>query len=295
MGRACTSGIATMRGILLLATLTASAFGADGLRFEAVLEAEGDVQAPAAEAGLLAEVVVSPGDQVAAGDLVARLDDEAAQAAVARARAELQIATVTAEADVAVRIAQKEREVAAAELARSERAVSNVERAISQSKLDQLQLDVDKATLKVEEAELAIKINELTRDLKKEELRVAQKALDNRSVVAAFDGMVVEVARDVGDWVQPGDPIARIVRTYRLRAEAVIPSAQAAATLVGREVDVLVDGNAGPVARGRVVFVSPIVDRFNDEVRCQAEIDNSAGRLRAGQRVVLSVRQHESP
>lgn len=259
------------------------------LEVEAILEAADDVEAPALEAGPLAEILVRPGDRVEQGDLLARLDDEAARAEVDRARADLDIAAEAAGSDVAVRIAQKERDVAAAELERSRRTVANVDRAISQSKLDQLQLDVDRAKLKIEEAELQMRIGELNRELKRHELAAAQKKLDGRSIRAAFAGVVVEVLGDVGEWLQAGDPVARVVQTSVLRAEAVLPSASASSSLVGAAVSVETIGDAQSRATGRITFVSPIVDRFNNEVRVHAEIDNAAGKLRAGERVVLTI------
>lgn len=280
-----------MRAWWLVAAILSLSPGAAtaSLEVEAILEAADDVEAPALEAGLLAEIVVRPGDRVEKGDLLARLDDEAAQAEVDRARADYDIAAEAAGSDVAVRIAQKERDVAAAELERSRRTIANVDRAISQSKLDQLQLDVDRATLKIEEAELQMRIGELNRDLKRHEMTVAQKKLESRSIRAAFAGVVVEVSGDAGEWLQAGDSVARVVQTDVLRAEAVLPSASASSSLVGATVTVSSGDDRQPRATGRITFVSPIVDRFNDEVRVHAEIDNAAGKLRAGERVVLTV------
>ena len=63
------------------------------------------------EAGVLAAVEVREGQLVAAGDLLARMDDTQAQLASKRAQIELDTARVEAANDVDVRFAQKSTEV----------------------------------------------------------------------------------------------------------------------------------------------------------------------------------------
>ena len=54
-------------------------------------------------------------------------------------------------------------------------------------------------------------------------------------------GMVVQIKRQRGEWVQPGDVVVRVVRLDRLRAEAFINAHEIGGDLVGRPVTLTVD------------------------------------------------------
>jgi macrolide-specific efflux system membrane fusion protein len=243
-----------------------------------------EVEVPAQEEGLLAEVLVKEGDRVRRGDLLARLDDETAQVAVERASTEVAIAERKAGNDVSIRFARKATEVAQAELARAKESVQKYPKSISDTEIDKLTLTVDRSRLEIEQAEHLLGVERLTQQLKQQERAAAQLSLERRKMLAPIDGVVVEVNARPGEWMEPGEKVLRILRMDRLRAEGFIAANQISPGLLGSAARVTVDlpSRKGFTVTGQVVFVSPEIDPVNGQVRVWVEIENPDLLLRPG-------------
>jgi multidrug efflux pump subunit AcrA (membrane-fusion protein) len=239
---------------------------------------------------------------------------------------EFDVAQSEALNDVAVRAAAKSRDVADNEYQRGLRSREASKNSVSESTLDGLRLEMEKMGLAheqaefvlsvlklkldakkagmrtqglaVEEAELAVQEVEsqmqlagLQADLKRNDVEAAQLSLSQRAAVSPIEGVVVELPLRTGEWVKPGDKVARIIRLSRLRAEGFLPLAKATGSLVGRSVVIEVAaGETGKVTReGRITFVSPDVDPINQQVRMWAEFDNPDGTLLPGLRATIRV------
>ena len=249
------------------------------------------VEVTAMESGILAEVLVKEGELVKDSDVLARLDDAEARIAVSRAKVELEIARQQADSDVRVCAAEKTWEVAKAELKRATESVESYKKSVSATELDRLNLTVEQTSLQIEQAKLDRTIAELTADLRKNEYDQANLKVARHRVLAPIDGMVVQVNRKKGEWVQPGDVVIRILRVNRLRAEFFLNASQLEVDLSGRPAHLTVDLPGRPKARfpGRIVFVSPEINAVNDQVRVWAEIDNSDLVLRPGLKGSLTI------
>ena len=115
-------------------------------------------------------------------------------------------------------------------------------------------------------------------------------AVARRQVTAPFPGVVVQVHKHVGDWVQPGDKLLRVIRLDRLRVEAFLEAASVTPNMEGQPVALSVEGKAASaVYRGKLTFVSPEIDPFNKSVRILAEIDNPNLTLQPGSRGILTI------
>jgi macrolide-specific efflux system membrane fusion protein len=94
-----------------------------------------------------------------------------------------------------------------------------------------------------------------------------------------LDGVVVDVRRHVGEWVQPGDVVLHVVRLDRLRVEGFVKAADVPASRIrGRNVTVTVEvagqgGKERHEVTGKVVFVSPLLQTGGD-YRVWAEVKN---------------------
>src|SRR5438876_950872 len=132
----------------------------------------------------------------------------------------------------------------------------------------------------VEISSAVIKISEevagLTRDIRDSEHKIASEQLERRTILAPLRGMIVEVLRRRGEWVQPGDTVVRIVRLDRLKAEGFLPAKHASLDLVGSKVRLKVVGadNKATEFPGHIVFVNPEIDPLNSQVRVWAEVEN---------------------
>lgn len=248
-------------------------------------------ESPAREAGLLAELPIVPGQTVAAGQLLAKIDDLDARLRVEKATAEVEIAQAEAANDTKVRFAKAAAEVAQAELQRALDSRGRFERSVSQTELDKLQLEADRGRLAVEQAQHELQLTQQTLRLKLKERELATAALQRRAIESPLAGVVAEVLRRRGEWVEPGQAVVRIVRVDRLRVEGFLSAEQASDRLVGRAVrlSLATSGPAFGDLPGVITFVSPEIDPVNGQVRIWAEIDNRARHLRPGMRGSLTI------
>lgn len=250
------------------------------------------VNVPAREAGVLQSVSAREGDLVTEGERLAVIDDAEAQLDKRRAEIELQIAREKAEKDIKVRLCRKSAEVAWAELRRSEESNRQFKGAVSQAEVERQRLTAEKADLEIEQAEHERVLDQLTATLKENEVAAAIRAVERRHILAPLAGMVVQVDRRAGEWVEPGETVLRMLRIDRLRAEGFVHADDATAELVGRPVVFTVESPGRPPVRGegKVTFISPEINPVNNQVKIWAEIDNPKLALRPGLQGRLMIR-----
>jgi macrolide-specific efflux system membrane fusion protein len=159
---------------------------------------------------------------------------------------------------------------------------------ISQTELDRLRLDAEKADLALRQAKHDLEIAKLTWQLKQNEAEFAARSVERRRITAPLTGVVVEVNRRRGEWVEPGHKVLRIVRLDRLQAEGFLDVRQARG-LVGRRVTLRAGEDLPQPYVGQIVFVSPEVDPINHQVRILAEIENPDLTLQPGIHATLVV------
>ena len=249
------------------------------------------VDVPAREAGVMAAVEVREGQLVAEGDLLARIEDTEARIAEEKTRIELVIAEENAKNDVNTRFAKKSVEVAKAELRRSEESIDQYPNSISDSEMDRLRLVVERAILEVEQAEHEAKVAGYTQRVKLNELQAAEEKVKRRRIDAPLGGVVVQINRRRGEWVEPGEMVLRILRLDRLRAEGFLESRYVRDDFRDWQVTLTVDlpGEPGAELPGKVVFISPEIDPVNSQVSVWVEVENESLRLRPGMRAKLTI------
>ena len=188
-------------------------------------------------------------------------------------------------------LAKEEQHVAEEDLARALKSREKFSESISPSELDHMRLRVAQARLQGVQAEHERKLNELKRQLREQDVQLAEDLCGQRRIESPLDGVVVEVYRRAGEWVEPGEKVARVIRIDKLRAEGFLDIAKFREDLVGARVTVSVDvPGAGPQqVPGRVVFVSPEVDPVNRQVRISADIENQDLRLIPGLRGAMTI------
>jgi RND family efflux transporter MFP subunit len=242
------------------------------------------VEVSARDAGALAAVEVQEGQRVREGQLLARLEDTEAKLARNKAQFEFDIAKKQAASDVKIRYAKTSLEVATTEERRGLESVGKFSKSVSQSELDQLRLAKEKAALEFEQAGEDQEIARLTARLKENEVQACTFNVERRQIVSPIAGVVVQIKRHKGEWVQLGESIVRIVRVDRLRAEAFLNSHDVSGDLAGRPVSLVVDLPGAPKSEfpGKIVFISPEVNPVNGQFRVWAEIENRDQLLRPG-------------
>jgi membrane fusion protein, multidrug efflux system len=271
---------------LLAAALASVAIPAAGEDIEVssvLIKLIEQVEVPAREAGVLQAVPVREGQLVDAGAALAQIDDAGAKFDLRKAELELAGARKLAESDVKVRYALKSSEVAKTELRRALESEKRLAESVSDSELDQLRLVAERTELEIEQAQLDLDVAGTARELKENDVRTAEHAIDQRRITAPLAGFVAEIHRHRGEWVQPGEPIMRILRLDRLRAEGLVDARSVRGDLNGRPVKLTIKADdASAQYSGKIVFVSPEIDPVGGQVRVWAEIENSDLQLRPG-------------
>jgi macrolide-specific efflux system membrane fusion protein len=249
------------------------------------------VAVPAREGGVIKRIEVREGDLVDEDAFLARIDDDEALLTAERARIEVEIARKQAENDIKVRFAKKSAEVAAAELKRSREAVERYSKSVSDTEIDRLRLSAERAVLEIEQSQHDLDTNKLLTALKESEHRLAVHNVERRKILSPIAGVVVEINRHRGEWVEAGETVMRILRVDRLRAEGFVDSKVVSSDLAGRLVTLHVDLPGKPKSefQGKLVFVSPEVNPVNGQVRVWAEIENRGLLLRPGLQGSLSI------
>ena len=246
-------------------------------------------EVPARALGPRTELTVREGDLVKTGQTLAKIDDTEAALAAQRAETELAVARREAANELPVLAATKAAEAARAELKRAGESMAKYDKSVSHSELDRLRLAADEAEFKQKQAVHVRESAALTARVKENELQTIQHRLRLHQIMAPISGVVVEIKRRPGEWVEPGIPVVRLVLMDRLRVEAFYDVALLPTDLVGRPVKLrLAPADGKPTEySGRITFVNPEVNPVNGQVRIWAEVENRDGALRSGMQGTL--------
>jgi len=254
---------------------------------------------PAREAGVLVQLTVREGATVSKGDVIAKIDDNQPQMERRKAKAEHDQALAKAESDVDVRYAQKAQAVAQKASEKAEQSHKSVPGSVTDVERDRLRLEWEKSGLQIEQASLERRLNDLTAAAKGVEVEASENGIERRLIKAPLDGIVVQVFPHQGEWMQPGDPLARVVRTDKLRVEGFVDASKWGPDKVrNRPVTVTVMLDNGPQEfAGRIIFVSPLVESGDYRVFAEVENRQADGEwlLQAGQTVTMTIHSKQAP
>lgn len=243
-----------------------------------LLQAIDDVQVPAQEAGVIVALRVKEGMQVEADDPepLGRIDDSKARMAKLIAEAEKKVADKKAKSEVNVEYAKAAERVARKVVEAFELANKKSPGSKPEVEIERVRLDHERTQWQIRQAELDREVEELTAEAKQTQVDAAEEDIRRRRIVSPIDGEVVEVRPRLGEWVNAGDPVLRIIRLDQLRAIGRVNVAEVAPyELRGRPVRLLVDLERGrrEEFEGRVVWVDPRV-ASNGEYEFWVEVDN---------------------
>ena len=239
---------------------------------EGVVEPVRRVRLAAAEMGLIDELLVDVGDEVAVGEVLARLDTKAENAALAVAR---EAASGTGESEaaraalgLAEETLRRLRHLDAAAVRRSE-----LERAVMQWRL---------AAARVRAAEEQTAVRQ-------RELRRAQIAVKRRDVISPIAGVITEVHHRAGEYLSPSEPVVVTV----MDIESVVARFAVAPTIAdrlkpGQTLNVHVVG-VGIIPSAPVRRIAPTVDAASGTVEVEVLLENPERRIRPGHRCTLSL------
>jgi multidrug resistance efflux pump len=250
---------------------------------------------------------------------IAQATLEEAKQLLSQLKLDAEAATRLAAQDISIRQATRDSEVSAQELERAITARKNFSSSVADQQLSKLTLARDQDVLKLEKAQFDQSIEQirsrsreamvgqqqsavqrLERTLAKvrsehenaqleilrlqKQVAIAEARLDRRHLKAPFSGVVVEKIRGAGEWVEPGQPVLRMIRLDVLYVEGFVSTEQVSSQSRGQKVMVECGPESSPTrTEGVLIFVSPESDSINRQVRIRAEITNPEQRLLPGE------------
>jgi macrolide-specific efflux system membrane fusion protein len=282
-----------MLSIVCLMIPAAPTLGQEELLVDSVLLAAlEEIEVPARQSGALLEWAVAEGATVTADELLTRIDDTEARLELDRAQIELDNARRNAENDVKIRVAEAAAEVAAAELRRAVESHKQYPNSVSEAELDHLRLAAEHAKLQVEQARYDLQTAQLALRLHENARQQAERLVERHRIATPTSGRIVQILRRRGEWVEPGQPVARVLGLERLKAVGHLDARNAAADLTGRPVRLRVQpSDDGPPVEfaGKITFVHSEINPVTEQLDFWAEIVNPNLVLRPGQKASLVI------
>lgn len=290
MKRNCIAAL--LGGMVLLAS---GARGEDAEVTRCFVTVLKQVEVAAREPGIIEQLDIKEGVLLKTGQEVGHLKLLRAKLEREQAAFELAAARKESENDVNVRYAHAATDVAVAELEEKIAANKRVKGSVSAAELRRLELEVSRARLQIEQAEHEQEVAKMTTKIREARLNLAEANLARLKIHTPVEGVVVELFRQEGEWVNPGDPICRIVQVHRLRVQGWLPASKYGPEVADRTVTVFVPLPGGKIKEvpGKVTFVSPEVDTATNEFEVWAEVENPKLVLRPGTRASMKIHLDE--
>ena len=232
------------------------------------------VEVPAEVEGVLTELKIEEGDEVRTDQIMAIIDATVADLTVQLKEAEEAEARIKASDDVNLRDAQNNKELADAEAAAF--AELRLQGAIGKWDAKRKKLEANKQDLRIELAELDNRSKRVQVIIKQTELKIANEEMAKRRVESPVDGFVEQRLAQKGQWVQPGTPIAKVMRMDKLRVQGDLNGLNYPGVVArGMPVRVEIKTSADATTRfdGRLGFVSMNIDAYGNH-RVWVDIEN---------------------
>lgn len=220
--------------------------------------------------GLVTEIKVQKGSRVKKGDVLVRLDDREQQAQAQLAARSLEAAKAVAEqarleAELAQRLWNRTQSLARNDV------VSETAREQDQTRSLTTQAASLAAKARILEAEAA--------------LEAARATLSKTVIAAPFDGIVLDVTIEVGEWISPSPPgvlippVVDLIDPRALYLSAPIDEADVARLRVGLPVRVTLDAFRGQSFDGTLTYISSFVEARQEQnrtLRIEAELKETS-------------------
>lgn len=208
--------------------------------------------------GLVTEIAVKKGSQVKQHDVLLRLDDSEHRAQVQLARSALEAARSAAH-QAQLEAANAQRDWKRTQALAQSQVVS--ETLIDQAHTRALATEAASATAqaRIQEAEAS--------------LAAAQAILAKTTMKAPFDGVVLDVSTEVGEWISPSPPgvfippVVDLIAPASLYLSAPIDEADVARIKVGLAVRITLDAFRGKSFAGTLTYASSFVETRQEQNR----------------------------
>lgn len=236
----------------------------------------------------ITELNADHGDVVKQGQILAKLHATQQEAKVARARgavASAEAAVKKAEANVV-----KAHAILAQKLEVNRRKQQLVSRQVTSAQVGeeaQRDEDVAKADLLVAESDIEVARAQLSDA--SAQLAYEAATLEQHTLVAPFDALVVDRQKELGTVIKAGDPIFTLVAIGSIWALAYIDEARAGAIGEGQPAEVRLRSLPNQVFSARVVRIGIESDRVSEERRVYVKCEQCPVRFHLGEQAEVLI------
>lgn len=217
--------------------------------------------------GVLERLMVERGDQVVAGQVLARLTAQVERASVS-------VAEARSQADAELRQAMAAAELAQRKLQRAKDLLK--QDFVSDQAVDQADAEYRVAEQRVSQARESQKVAQ-------REYKLSAAQLGQREVRSPFDGIVVERYRTEGERIER-EPVLRVARIDPLRVEAIVPASQFGSIALGQVATIRTDLPNFSAMSAKVVLVDRVIDPASNSFRVRLTLPNPDNRIPSGLR-----------
>jgi HlyD family secretion protein len=209
-------------------------------------------------AGLVAAIPVEKGQRVRAGEVLLRIDDAEHRANAKLAERSMDAARATAQ-EAHLDADQAQRDLVRAQDLASRHLGSDQDLEDAQTRAEVARTAATAADARAAQAEAA--------------LEQARATLDKATMRAPFDGVVLDVTTEVGEWISPSPPgvmipaVIDVIAPDSLYVSAPIDESDVALLRVGQPCRITLDAYRGRDFPGRVTYVASFVETTEQQNR----------------------------
>ena len=155
---------------------------------------------------------------------------------------------------------------------------------------------IDTARSQVNTAQTNVGITRAAVATAETQVEQAQKAVTDTIVYAPISGYISDRTADVGEFISPNTPnakIATIVRTSVLRLRIDVPEQNIGLVSIGQGISLQTSAYPDRKFAGTVVRVSPSLNATSRTLTVEAEVENVGGLLKPGQFATVRIAQSQ--
>ncbi|MCC9599137.1 efflux RND transporter periplasmic adaptor subunit [Stieleria sp. JC731] len=249
-----------------------------------------DIKIASPISGIVQSVEIKPGQAITKGTLLVRLDDQLAKQEMAASKAALKKTILASSSESTRRAAQQELELRNLELHQAELANESYAGVVSDLEIRKLKMQVQKAAYALDQAEQVDKLAHATTLEMEAQLKLSESKLQRHFISSIADGTVIDLNVQAGEWVQSGQPIARVISLDPIRVVCEVDGSRSAEDWLGRKVVFVQDTNHEAEDKslpprsisGEITFVSPESNPVSGKVQAWATMQNPNGLMRSG-------------
>jgi RND family efflux transporter MFP subunit len=250
----------------------APAFAQDNV-FDCVMDPSQLVKVASPTAGILGEVLVSRGQRVGKGDVIAKLVSETEIQS-------LELLELRANSTAAIDAQTARRDLLQSRFNRQEQLL--LKNIASNDSMNEITAELSESDSLLRQAELEKRMAGL-------EFERAKQIVDQRNIKSPIDGLVLFKRLSAGEFLASDSFVASIVSLDPLYIEAFLPIAFYASLQVGQTAVVTPNAPLDGRYEAQITVIDQIFDAASGTFGVRLELPNPDGLLPAGQRCELTI------